>query len=109
MRPELDDDADGLAPERTMLAWDRTGIAFLVLIAALGRRVWPIDTGNHGWVVAGLGVAALTILIGLVMASRLGATSRYEGETMGARAFQLVTASTLLLAVAGFALALFPR
>jgi uncharacterized membrane protein YidH (DUF202 family) len=108
MRPALDDDADGLAPERTVLAWDRTGIAFFVLIAALGRRVWPIDTGNHGWVVAGLGIAALTILAGLFTASRLATSSRYEGETMGRRAFQLVTASTLLLALAGFALALFP-
>ena len=104
----IDEDDEGLAPERTALAWDRTGIAFFVVIAALGRRVWPIDAGNHGWVVAGLGIAALTILAGLLIASRHTTGSRYEGETMNERAFQLVTVSTVLLAVAGFALALFP-
>jgi uncharacterized membrane protein YidH (DUF202 family) len=108
MGAAIDEDDEGLAPERTVLAWDRTGIAFFVLIAALGRRVWPIDAGNHAWVVAGLGAAVLTILIGLFVATRLGTTSRYEGETMSRHAFLLVTVSTLLLALAGFALALSP-
>lgn len=105
----IDEDDEGLAPERTALAWDRTGIAFFVAIAALGRRVWPIDEGNHAWVVAGLGLAALTVLAGLLLASRHSTGSRYEGETMTPRAFQLVTASTLVLAAAGFALALLPQ
>jgi uncharacterized membrane protein YidH (DUF202 family) len=108
MASPIDEDDEGLAPERTALAWDRTGIAFFVAIAALGRRVWPIDEGNHGWVVLGLGIASLTILAGLVVQARLATHERYAGETMSRRAFQLVTASTLTLAVAGFALALFP-
>jgi uncharacterized membrane protein YidH (DUF202 family) len=101
-------DERGLAPERTRLAWDRTGIAFFVAIAALGRKVWPIDAGNHAWVVLALGIAALTVLGGLVIAGRLHTHHRYEGRTVHDRAFLLISISTLVLAVAGFVLALFP-
>ena len=82
MAEPIDEDDDGLAPERTLLAWNRTGIAFFVAIAALGRRVWPIDTGNHGWVVAALGAATLAILAGLLVAGRVGTHDRYAGTTM---------------------------
>ena len=108
MGDPIGEDDEGLAPERTQLAWNRTGIAFFVAIAALGRRVWPIDSGNHGWVVLALGVASLSILAGLVVAGRVGTHHRYAGTTMHQHAFFLVSASTLLLAVAAFALALFP-
>ncbi|MGZ4675140.1 MAG: DUF202 domain-containing protein [Acidimicrobiia bacterium] len=104
----LDEDDEGLAPERTALAWNRTGIAFLVAIAALGRRVWPIDRGNHGFVVGALGFATLLFLASLWVATRLATRHRYEGETMDATAFRLVTVGTLVVAVAGLALALFP-
>ena len=104
----IDEGDDGLAPERTSLAWSRTGIAFFVAIAALGRRVWPIDTGNHGWVVLAIGLATLAILAGMTIARRVGTHDRYAGETMHRRAFQLVAASTFVLACAAFALALFP-
>ena len=101
-------DDDGLAPERTALAWNRTGIAFIVAIAALGRRVWPLDEGNHGLVVAALGVAALLFVAVLAMSSRLGTHSRYHGHTMPAATFRLVSVTTFVLAVAAFVLALFP-
>ena len=108
MSAALDEDDDGLAPERTTLAWNRTGIAFFVAIAALGRKVWPIDSGNHGWVVFALGVAALAILAGLALAGRVGHEDRYAGQEIHHRAYLLVSASTLVLAGAAFALALFP-
>jgi uncharacterized membrane protein YidH (DUF202 family) len=104
----IDDDDDGLAPERTLFAWNRTGIAFFVAIAALGRRVWPIDAGNHGWVVLALGAATLAILAGLLIAGRVGTHDRYGGATMHHQAFLLVSASTFVLACAAFALALLP-
>src|SRR3954462_3632584 len=105
---EVEHPDEGLAPERTALAWNRTGIAFFVAIAALGRRVWPIDVGNHGWVVLALGLAALAILAGLALAGRVGPRDRYAGEEMHHHAFLLVSASTLVLALAAFVLALFP-
>jgi uncharacterized membrane protein YidH (DUF202 family) len=104
----IDEDDDGLAPERTTLAWNRTGIAFFVAIAALGRRVWPIDAGNHGWIVLALGLAALATLAGLTVAGRIEPRHRYEGATTHRHAFLLVSVSTFVLACAAFALALFP-
>jgi uncharacterized membrane protein YidH (DUF202 family) len=101
-------DERGLAPERTRLAWDRTGIAFFIVITALGRRIWPIDAGNHGWVVLALGIATLTIIAGLVIAGRVHTHPREAGRTTNEHAFRLVSASTFLLALAAFALALFP-
>ncbi len=101
-------DDDGLAPERTALAWNRTGIAFIVAIMALGRRVWPLDEGNHGIVVAVLGLAALLFVGVLATSSRLATHSRYHGHTMPIRAFRLLSATTFALALAGFVLAFFP-
>lgn len=105
MGEPLADDDTGLAPERTALAWNRTGIAFVVAIAALGRRVWPIDETNHGWVVLALGSAALAVLGGLAVARRVRPHDRYAGRTMHDHAFRLVSVGTLLLAVAAFILA----
>lgn len=101
-------DDDGLSPERTALAWNRTGMAFLIAVAALGRRVWPIDQGNHGFVLLALGIAAAAFLGSLWFASRLRTHARYGGATLDPNAFRLVSAGTLALAIAGFALALFP-
>jgi len=101
-------DDDGLSPERTALAWNRSGMAFLIAIAALGRRVWPIDKGNHALVLAVLGLAAALFVASLWFATRLRTRARYSGETLDAHAFRLVSIGTLALAVAGFALALFP-
>lgn len=105
MAEPLDEDDEGLAPERTALAWNRTGIAFLVAIAALGRKVWPIDEQNHGWVVVALGAATIVFLASLWISTRLSTHHRYAGGTMDERAFQLVTAGTIAVAIAGFVLA----
>ncbi|MBK5287895.1 MAG: DUF202 domain-containing protein [Acidimicrobiia bacterium] len=102
-------DDDGLAPERTALAWNRTGMAFLVAIAAVGRRLWPLDQGNHTiilWVLAG---AALAFLGSLWSASRLRTHARYQGDTLDPHAYRLVTLGTLTLAVAGIVFAFFPE
>jgi len=108
MAEPLGEDDEGLAPERTALAWNRTGIAFLVVIAALGRKVWPIDRANHGVVVLLLGLAALLFVGSLWVASRLATHARYQGHTMDSRAFQLVTLGTFAVGLAGFLLALTP-
>ena len=104
----LADEDSGLAPERTVLAWNRTGMAFLVAIAAIGRRIWPINEGNHPWVLLILGVAGFAFLASLFLASRLATQARYRGDTIGDRAYLLVTLGTLALALAGFALAFSP-
>ena len=108
MQPIAHDD-DGLAPERTVLAWNRSGMAFLIAIAALGRRVWPLDRGNHAWIVTALGVATVAFAASLWVAGRLRTRSRYAGETLSPDAFRLVSIGTFILAIAAFALALFPE
>ena len=108
MASPMEADDDGLAPERTVMAWNRSGIAFLVAIAALGRRLWPLDRGNHGVVLITLGIAAMAFLSGLWFASRLRTRARYAGETLDAGAFKLMSSATFVLAIAGFGLALFP-
>lgn len=108
MASPIEVDDDGMAPERTAMAWNRSGIAFVVAVAALGRRIWPIDRGHRGAVLLGLGVATMAFLASLVLASRLATNARYRGETMGRRVFRLVSIGTFTLATAGVALALFP-
>ena len=99
---------DGLSPERTVLAWNRSGMAFVIAIAALGRRVWPLDRANNAIVLAVLVVAAGAFLASLWFASRLRTRARYRGDVLDAHAFRLVSIGTFVVAVAGFGLALFP-
>ena len=99
---------DGLSPERTVLAWNRSGMAFFIAIAALGRRVWPLDRGNNAIVLAILVVATAAFLSSLWFASRLRTRARYRGDVLDAHAFRLVSIGTFVVAIAGFGLALFP-
>ncbi len=101
-------DDDGLSPERTVLAWNRSGMAFFIAIAVLGRRVWPLDRGNNAIVLAVLVVATSAFLASLWFASRLRTPARYRGDVLDAHAFRLVSIGTFVVAVAGFGLALFP-
>ena len=91
-----------------MLAWNRSGMAFFIAIAALGRRIWPLDRGNNAIVLVVLAVAAVAFLASLWSASRLRTRARYRGDVLDAHAFRLVSLGTVVVAIAGFALALFP-
>jgi uncharacterized membrane protein YidH (DUF202 family) len=104
----IEPDDDGLSPERTVLAWNRSGMAFLIAIAALGRKIWPIDQANHGWVLLALGIATAAFAGSLLLAARLRTRARYSGHTIDPHAFGLISAGTVVLAMAAFVLALFP-
>ena len=108
MAAPISSDDDGLSPERTVLAWNRSGMAFFIAIAALGRRIWPLDRGNNAIVLVVLAVAAIAFLASLWFASRLRTRARYRGDVLDAHAFRLVSLGTFVVAIAGFALALFP-
>ncbi len=108
MGEALGADDDGLAPERTVLAWNRTGMAYLVAIAAVGRRLWPLDRGNHAVILFVLAAAAAAFLASLWSASRLRTRARYQGDTLDAHTFRMVSLGTLTLAVAGIVFAFFP-
>ena len=108
MASPIASDDDGLSPERTVLAWNRSGMAFFIAVAALGRRIWPLDRGDNALVLAVLVVATVAFLASLWFASRLRTRARYRGDVLDAHAFRLVSLGTFVVAIAGFALALFP-
>jgi uncharacterized membrane protein YidH (DUF202 family) len=96
--PTLDGEWDeGLAPERTQLAWGRTGLAVVVAVGVLARRVWTLrgPTGIVGLVLVAVG--ALVWLAGMRSSRQLEESMEPHGMA-GRRAFGLMTAGTLVLA-----------
>ncbi len=92
----------GLAEERTDLAWNRSGLAVVGVVAILFRRLWPLQ-GVRTAVALGLAAAgAVTWLVGMRLSAR-SARGPDPAGTLGERTLRLVTAGTLLLAIAGVA------
>ena len=97
----------GLAPERTQLAWSRSGLAALICIAVLFRHIWPLHGDNQILALACVSAAAVVwaaaLLVGQARSRRAGGERRLSVAQAGA-----ITAATLALAVAAFVLGLFP-
>jgi uncharacterized membrane protein YidH (DUF202 family) len=91
---------DGLSPERTELAWGRTGLAVVVAVGVLARRVWTLHgaVGVVGLVVVGVG--ALLWLVGMRGSRRLELSMEPHGMT-GRSSFRLIASGTVVLAVGG--------
>jgi hypothetical protein len=97
----------GLARERTILAWNRSGLAAVVCIAVLLRHIWPIH-GAGQYVALGLvALAAILWAIALFMLTR-SFPDRDGNLIIRPRIFRLLTSGTLLLALIGLILAFFP-
>ena len=96
---------EGLAPQRTELAWGRTGLAVAVAVAVLARRA--SETGGAlevlALVVAGAGTVAW--LVGMRLSRGLHLHMDPHG-LVGARAFALVSGGTVLLSVGAVMLSL---
>jgi hypothetical protein len=97
----------GLARERTVLAWNRSGLAAVVAIAVLLRHVWPLDSTAQVLALGLISAAAVAWAVALLVFTT-GSASQGEGSLSRSRAFALITAGTVLLGVAGFVLAFFP-
>jgi uncharacterized membrane protein YidH (DUF202 family) len=95
-----------LARERTVLSWNRSGLALVVCIAVLLRHLGPIETAGELAAVAGIAVAGIVWAVGLLLFTSSTAGRDEEG-LLGEKVFRLMTAATLLLALAGFVLAFF--
>ncbi len=101
--PTIDGEWDeGLAPERTQLAWGRTGLALVVVVAVLARRAWTVDDAAGIVAVVLVALGALVWLAGMRRSHRLEEEMGPHGLA-GKGAFGLITAGTLLLAVGGLA------
>jgi uncharacterized membrane protein YidH (DUF202 family) len=95
----------GLARERTTLAWNRSGLALLVAVAIMLRRLWPLQSGTAFVILIVLGFGAAMWAIGMLMTRR----SRFDREgtgVMSASTCRILTGGTLVLALAGFLLGL---
>jgi uncharacterized membrane protein YidH (DUF202 family) len=95
----------GSARERTALAWNRSGLALLVAVAIMLRRLWPLQGDASVVVLVVMAAGALVWAVGLLMTRR----SRFDlagTGTVSASTFRLLTIGTVILAVAGFLLGL---
>ncbi len=96
-----DPDESGLAEERTVLAWNRSGLAVAVCVAVLLRHVWPLHGTDQA---LALGLVAAAVAVWAVVLSILTFSTAHRDTDVPHRAnvFRLMTAATLLLAVVGF-------
>ena len=99
---------ESLASERTDLAWNRSGLAFVACVAVLLRRIWPLHGDDQvvalACISAGAVVWALALSVGRALSARSGATVR----VLSVRRASVIMAGTLALAIGGFVLAFFP-
>jgi hypothetical protein len=94
----------GLARERTALAWNRSGLAAVVCIGVLLRRIWPLH-GDAERLALGL-IAVAAVLWALVLLAFISGSSDPDvGPVSARRVFPLMTAGTLILAAVAFVLA----
>jgi len=89
---------EGLAPQRTQLAWGRTGLAMAVAIAVLARRAWDLGGAFEVAAVIFVGLGGLVWLVGMRESRDPRLPMAPPGLT-GVRGYGLVTVGTLLLAV----------
>lgn len=91
---------DGLAPERTQLAWGRSGLAVVVAVGVLARRVWTLHGATGVVALVLVAIGALVWLAGMRSSRRLELSMEPHGMT-GRHAFGLMTGGTLVLAFGG--------
>ena len=96
-----------MARERTELAWNRSGLAALVCIAVLVRRLWPLHGGDEVVALAAIASGAAVWVLALAL-GRTGAGGYQDRTVSGVHTFALMSAGTVILAVAAFVLGLFP-
>jgi uncharacterized membrane protein YidH (DUF202 family) len=96
----------GLARERTVLAWNRSGLALVVCIAVLLRHVWPLEGVGELIAVAAIAGAGVVWAVGLYTFSA-SAAGRLDDSVASEKVFRSLTIGALLLAVAAFLLAFF--
>ena len=96
----------GLARERTVLAWNRSGLALVVCIAVLLRHTWPLEGAGGLIAIVATAGAGVVWAIGLYTFST-AAAGRLEDSVTNEKLFRSITIGTILLAVAAIVLAFF--
>jgi|HubBroStandDraft_4_1064222.scaffolds.fasta_scaffold267905_3 hypothetical protein len=99
---------DGLTRERTDLAWNRSGLAVVVCIAVLLRRIWPLRGTDQVVALACISAGSFAWALALSLGRALGSRALGARTGLGPRRAVVITAGTLALAAAALALALLP-
>ena len=102
---ELEVRDTGLAWERTALAWNRSGLALLVAVAIMLRRLWPLEGTTSVVIIITLAVGGILWAIGMLLSRRPRSDLNVPGVAARSH-FQILTIGTLVLALAGFLLGL---
>ncbi len=91
----------GLARERTELAWSRSGLAVVVTVAIILRRLWPLSGDKAVVALVIIAIGAILWVAGMQLGrrTRLGMGSDTALTTSSCR---MITVGTLVLAGAGF-------
>jgi hypothetical protein len=97
---------DGLTGERTDLAWNRSGLAFVVCIAVLVRRTWPLRGTEQVVALSCISAGSIAWAFALSFGHRLFGRTSVERERLSPARAALITAGTVALALAALALAL---
>ena len=74
----------GLARERTILAWNRSGLAIIVCIAVVLRHLWPLN-GTDESVALGIIAAAAIIWALALLSLYVSRSERSNGVPRGDR------------------------
>jgi uncharacterized membrane protein YidH (DUF202 family) len=90
----------GLAGERTDLAWHRTGLAMIIILGGIGRNALKYDGPLAIAAVVCVLVGTAIWWFGLQAAHRLSATTHTGRHRAESRLLGVVTAGTLVIALA---------
>jgi len=90
----------GLARERTDLAWNRSGLAVLVTVAIVLRRLWPLHGDRGAAALALIAMGGLVWAASMRISRRVGDAATPHAMTVSAG--WMMTVATLALALAGF-------
>jgi uncharacterized membrane protein YidH (DUF202 family) len=96
-----------LAAERTQLAWNRSGLAVVVVVAILVRRLWPLGSGGAFALLVVVAAGSLAWAAGMLLVRGAGHEHGLP-RLMGTTACRMLTAGTVALAAAGVLLTVWP-
>jgi uncharacterized membrane protein YidH (DUF202 family) len=106
MTDEIEKRDSGLARERTDLAWNRSGLAALVAVTILLRRLWPLHGYTSIITVMLISVGATTWAVGMRFAQKMRFNSD-ASHVLSVSTARLLMLGTLVLALAAFVMGLF--
>jgi uncharacterized membrane protein YidH (DUF202 family) len=101
--PEVPADNRGFARERTALAWNRSGLAGIVCVAVLLRRLWPLRGGSQLLALGLVAVAAILWAIAIVVIW-IFQSGHHRQTPVEGRRLAMLSASTVILAMGALVL-----